>query len=51
MKELFQKEKKERENDRLVKSAKYSTMVVWQLINKYMGKLYISDQDIELKTD
>jgi hypothetical protein len=24
---------------------------MWQLINKHMGKLHISNQDIELKTD
>jgi len=34
-----------------LKSAKYSTKVMWQLINKHMGKLHISDQGIELKTD
>ena len=46
-----EKKKRERENDRLVKSAKYSTTVMWQLIKKHMGKLYISNQDIGLKTD
>jgi hypothetical protein len=24
---------------------------VWQLINRHLGKLHISNQDIELKTD
>jgi len=36
---------------RLVKSAKYSTEVMWQLIKKHMGKLYTSNQDTGLKTD
>ena len=35
----------------MVKSAKYSTKVIWQLINKHKRKLHISNQDIELKTD
>ena len=44
------KKKRERENDRLAKSANYSTKVMWQLINKHVGKLHISNQDIDLKT-
>ena len=35
----------------MVKSAHNSIKVMWQLINKHMGKLHISNQDIELKTD
>jgi len=35
----------------LLKSAKYSIKVIWQSVNKHMGKLYISNQNIELKTD
>jgi len=35
----------------LVKSAKYSTKVMWQLINKHTGKFHISNQDTELQTD
>ena len=38
-------------NNSLVKSSKYSTKVMWQLIKKHMGKLYTSNQDIGLKTD
>jgi hypothetical protein len=40
---------RERENDRLVNSAKYSTKVMWQSVTKHMGKLFISNWDIELK--
>ena len=35
----------------MVKSANYSVKVMWQLIDKHTGKLHISIQDIELKTD
>lgn len=44
------REKRKRENDRLVKSAKCSTKVIWQLI-KHTGKMHISNQGIELKPD
>ena len=49
---ISEEEKKRRkENDRLVKSANNSRKVMWQLINKHMGKLHISNQHNELKTD
>jgi len=38
-------------NDKLIISAKYSTKVIWRLINKHTGKLRISNQDTELRTD
>jgi len=44
-------EAKKEKNDRLVKSTNYSTKVMWQLINKHMGKLYTLNQDSELKND
>jgi len=40
-----------KKNYRLVKSANNSKKVMWQLINTHMGKLHISNQDNELKTE
>jgi hypothetical protein len=49
-KELLLKQKKSEKMIGWLKSAKYSKVML-QLINKHMGKLHISDQGIELKTD